>query len=243
MSLVKGAHARGCVLYYAHLPMFSLTSLTLGILLTLIIGASGIISKTLPIRSQVKGASVAVIPNQNIPPTPTLIPVTPKPTYSPPTPTRILLPSAIPTSKPAPKPTSAPAPVFQGMRGETLSLINNERQSKGLSPLQSNSQLENSASKKAQDLLAKNYWSHTSPDGLEFWNFFESSGYNYLAAGENLAKGYFDAQSLTSGWMQSEGHRNNILNPSYREIGISIVDGLFEGYQTKLVVAHFAQPS
>lgn len=238
------------VVYYAPTAMFSFTFLTVVIFLSLVnLIPFDIFSGLEPKKPLQNIATASLLSDQP------LIPNIPTPTLTPlkPSPTSFLTPTLVPTLTPKvtrtptptipQQPTSIPPPQDLSMGQKIILLLNDERASKGLPPLKEVSLLGSSAQAKAQDMLSKNYWNHTSPAGIEFWKFFESSGYNYLAAGENLAKGYFDAQSLTSGWMNSESHKNNILNSSYQEVGIGIVDGIFEGFQTKVIVAHFAQPA
>ncbi len=116
---------------------------------------------------------------------------------------------------------------------------NNERTANGLSPLSSNTALSNSARMKANDMCAKDYWAHTAPDGATGWTFMSQAGYDYVVAGENLAKDFGDDTSVIAGWMASPGHRANILNKSYLEIGVSTVNCVMQGHSTTLVVAHY----
>ena len=119
---------------------------------------------------------------------------------------------------------------------------NIQRQENGLAPLQYNSVLSESATKKAQDMFANNYWAHTSPSGTTPWDFFKSVGYKYSVAGENLARDFYDTESLIKAWMDSPTHRANMLNSKYQEIGIGVVNGVLGGVKTTLVVQHFGTP-
>lgn len=123
-----------------------------------------------------------------------------------------------------------------------LDQTNQERQNIGLVPLKYNSALSDSATKKAQDMFNLNYWSHNSPSGKVPWDFFKESGYQYKVAGENLARDFYDTDSLIKAWMNSPTHRANITNNKYQEIGIGVVDGILGGIKTTLVVQHFASP-
>ncbi len=119
----------------------------------------------------------------------------------------------------------------------------NEQRSKlGLAPLVYNSTLSASAQAKAADMFANNYWAHTSPQGKSPWDFFKSAGYEYSVAGENLAKDFYDTESMMKAWMNSPTHKANIINPKYQEIGLGVVDGILGGVKTTLVVEHFAAP-
>lgn len=120
--------------------------------------------------------------------------------------------------------------------GELLSLTNQKRQEAGLAPLVLNDSLSQAAYKKAQDMLFKNYWSHNAPDGTTPWIFIKSSGYDYLFAGENLARGFTTAPETVSAWMNSTGHRDNMLSANYKDIGFAVVTGNLTGDETVLVV-------
>lgn len=119
---------------------------------------------------------------------------------------------------------------------------NNERQKNGLPTLKYNSLLSESATKKAQDMFDNNYWAHTSPKGTTPWSFFKDVGYKYSVAGENLARDFYDTESLIKAWMNSPTHKENIINSKYQEIGIGVVNGVLGGVKTTLVVQHFGTP-
>jgi hypothetical protein len=125
---------------------------------------------------------------------------------------------------------------------KVLTQTNNQRHKLGLSTLVYNEELSKSATLKAQDMFANNYWAHTSPTGKSPWDFFNLSGYEFSVAGENLAKDFYDTESMTNAWMNSPTHRANIVNPKYKEIGLAVVDGILGGVKTTLVVQHFAAP-
>ena len=125
---------------------------------------------------------------------------------------------------------------------KVLDQTNQKRQELGLTPLKYNSVLSESASKKAQDMFTNNYWAHTSPAGTTPWDFFKSVGYKYQIAGENLARDFYDTDSLMKAWMNSPTHRDNIVNSKYQEIGIGVVNGVLGGIKTTLVVQHFGTP-
>jgi uncharacterized protein YkwD len=124
--------------------------------------------------------------------------------------------------------------------GELLSLVNKERQDRGLPHLTLNTQLSDASRRKASDMFQKNYWAHFAPDGSTSpWAFIKSSGYNYTFAGENLAKGFSDSASIVSAWMSSPTHRDNILSPRYNDVGFAIIEGSLTGEETVLVVEMF----
>lgn len=126
---------------------------------------------------------------------------------------------------------------------QLLVLTNAQRAAAGLTPLSMNSQLSQAAAAKAQDMFAKNYWSHTSPDGLTPWQFITNSGYKYSVAGENLAKNFSNSQGVVDAWMASQTHKDNILKPNYKEVGFAIVNGNLNGEETTLVVQMFGATS
>lgn len=127
---------------------------------------------------------------------------------------------------------------------ELLVLVNNERTARGLAPLTLNPQLSDAARRKAADMLEKNYWAHFAPDGLTSpWGFIRAAGYNYVNAGENLARGFADSSSTVNAWMSSETHRDNILASKYNDIGFAIVPGTLTGEETVLIVEMFGSTS
>lgn len=125
---------------------------------------------------------------------------------------------------------------------KVLILTNQERQKKGLPELKLNPLLTSSATAKAQHMFANNYWAHNSPDGTNPWSFFKTVGYQYQVAGENLAKDFYDTETMIGAWMKSPTHRDNIMHTKYEEIGIGVVNGLLSGMETTLVVQHFGDP-
>lgn len=125
---------------------------------------------------------------------------------------------------------------------KVLDQTNSQRLKLGLKSLTFNSTLSKSAELKANDMFANNYWAHTSPQGKSPWDFFNTAGYEYSLAGENLAKDFYDTEGLMKAWMNSPTHRANIVNPKYQEIGLSVVSGILGGVKTTLVVQHFGTP-
>lgn len=121
-----------------------------------------------------------------------------------------------------------------------LSGTNAARASQGLAALTLNSQLNNSAQMKAEDMASKDYWAHVAPDGTQPWYFFDQAGYVYIRAGENLAYGFSTSQGAVDGWMNSPSHRANVLG-DYYDVGFGIVNA--PNYQSSgpqtIVVAHY----
>jgi uncharacterized protein YkwD len=126
---------------------------------------------------------------------------------------------------------------------DLLQLTNEKRAEKGLKPLTMNTELSQAASKKADFMFAKNFWAHIGPDGTTPWYFIRNAGYDYVYAGENLARGYTTAPDVVDAWMASPSHRENILSPNYSEIGFAVESGSLTGSDTVLVVEMFGTRS
>lgn len=120
-----------------------------------------------------------------------------------------------------------------------IELLNADRAANGLKPLAFNIKLGYSAYMKAKDMADKSYFSHNSPEGVTPWHWFKEAGYTYSNAGENLAVNFDDSESIERAWMDSPGHRANILSGKYNEIGIAAVKGVYKGKETVFVVQHF----
>lgn len=113
----------------------------------------------------------------------------------------------------------------------------------GLAALTVNETLNETATAKASDMLAKQYFEHISPTGKNVGDQVTLAGYHYIMIGENLAMGDFaNAQKLVTAWMNSPGHRANILNKRYKEIGIGILQGTYNGHTVWMAVQHFGLP-
>ncbi len=125
---------------------------------------------------------------------------------------------------------------------EVIRLINIQRQANGLSQLNENTALDAAALAKGNDMLAKGYWAHFAPDGTSPWSFFLKFGYKYKYAGENLARDFSNATDAVNAWMASQSHRENILNPNYRDIGIGVVEGNLAGVDTTVIVQFLGSP-
>ncbi|MBD2206238.1 CAP domain-containing protein [Calothrix sp. FACHB-1219] len=108
---------------------------------------------------------------------------------------------------------------------QVLDIVNNERSRVGLSPLRLHSQLTAAAQAHSNDMARNNFMSHTGSDGSSPFDRMKRYGYNYRQAAENVASGYSSPQDVMRGWMNSSGHRANILNPNYRDIGIGYANG------------------
>lgn len=121
---------------------------------------------------------------------------------------------------------------------------NAQRASNGLGALALNGQLNEAAQAKANDMAARDYWSHNTPDGATPWTFIIRAGYNYQAAGENLAYGFGTSSSTIAGWMNSPEHRANILNGNYADVGFGVANAAnYQGTGPEtIVVAMYGKP-
>ncbi len=116
-------------------------------------------------------------------------------------------------------------------------------QNGGLPPLSENTILDRDAQMKVADMFAKQYFEHVSPTGVGPGDLAKAVGYQYVLVGENLALGDFGSnQGVLTAWMNSPGHRANILNPHYTEIGVAVGKGIYEGRMTWLAVQSFGMP-
>ncbi len=124
-----------------------------------------------------------------------------------------------------------------------IDLANSDRASNDLPILKMNPTLVEAAQAKANDMAAKRYFAHTSPDGVDPWHWFKKAGYSFDYAGENLAIDFVDSADVERAWMNSPTHRENILNSHYTEVGIATAEGIYEGHPTIFVVQEFGAPS
>lgn len=110
----------------------------------------------------------------------------------------------------------------KAIENEVIRLVNIERSKNGLSGLTSDWQLSRVARYKSTDMRDKNYFSHYSPTYGDPFKMMHDFGINFYAAGENIAMGQQTPAAVMTAWMNSPGHRANILNPQYNEIGVGI---------------------
>ena len=121
-----------------------------------------------------------------------------------------------------------------GYEAEVIELVNEIRGEYGLSPLKTNWQLSRVARYKSLDMHDRKYFSHTSPTDGTPLKMIKDFGISYRTAGENIAKGYKNPHDAVKGWMNSSGHRANILNKDYTQIGVGYVpDG---NYWTQMFI-------
>lgn len=118
-------------------------------------------------------------------------------------------------------------------------LTNKSRAESGLDPLENNEKLTLAAQYKLDDMFKNQYFDHISPEGVTPWHWFDIAGYDYFYAAENLAMDFSSAEGAHSALMKSTGHRENILCIKYKEIGIAVASGKFNGKDSIIIVEEF----
>ncbi len=128
--------------------------------------------------------------------------------------------------------TESPDQSRQSYIQQIITLVNEERAKAGLSPVTEAKNVSQAAALRAQEISRS--FSHTRPDGSSFSTALTQSGVSYQGSGENIASGYSTPEAVMNGWMNSQGHRANILNPSYTTIGVGYYQSGGTGYWTQL---------
>ncbi len=123
---------------------------------------------------------------------------------------------------------------------------NDDRSANKVAPLALNSELSRAAQSKANDMAARNYWSHDTPDGNPPWVFVTDQGYSYQKLGENLATGFSNEMATVNAWMASPSHRENLLDPAFTEVGFGFANNSnytsAGGGPMTIVVAYYGRP-
>lgn len=120
--------------------------------------------------------------------------------------------------------------------------MNAYRAEAGLAPLRIDARITKAAEDRMRDMEDAAYWSHESPTGLSPFTWLMARDYTFEAAAENLASGFETVRFLVSSWMESPGHRENIMSPLYEDCGLAIIDGSTTGRATgKSVVVLFGK--
>ena len=146
-------------------------------------------------------------------------------------------PSTTPQQKPESTPEQKPSTDFSSYQQQVLDLVNAERTKRGIFALTLDSNLSSVATKKSQDMVNKNYFDHTSPTYGSPFDMMKQFGISYRTAGENIAKGQKTPQEVVTAWMNSEGHRKNILNPNFTNLGVGIAkDSKGTTYWTQMFI-------
>jgi len=129
-------------------------------------------------------------------------------------------------------------------RDAIIVLTNKARAENGLAPLVENQLLNVIADARARDMLDQQYFAHVSPTGQQASDIAQSIGYTYNVIAENIGKGdFYTNQKIVDGWMQSPGHRNNILSTDVQEIGASVMKAQIKGINTYITVQIFGRQS
>jgi len=122
---------------------------------------------------------------------------------------------------------------------DIVAMTNSLRADKKLVTLTVNQDLVMAARLKAEDMFLRQYWSHEAPDGTTPWHWFDEVGYVYEYAGENLAMDFHTSDGVFKGWVDSRTHYENLVNPTFRETGVAVLPGIYEGKNTTIVVQLF----
>ncbi len=126
----------------------------------------------------------------------------------------------------------------------TFQATNEQRALYAKAALKHNPLLDRMAEAKVKDMFERQYFEHISPTGKGPADLAEQAGYVYITVGENLALGnYKNDAALVEAWMNSPGHRANILNSKFTEIGVAVMKGTYEGKTTWLAVQEFGKPA
>ena len=145
------------------------------------------------------------------------------------------LPSVSPTAVAEPTAASAAKDKITAMEDEVTSLINKERSKAGCGTVKTDERMRAAGRAHSADMAKNDYFSHTGRDGSSFVDRLARAGYpKDSAAGENIAYGYSTAQAVVTGWMNSEGHRRNILNCSAKSTGVGLAYRGSRPYWTQL---------
>ncbi len=130
------------------------------------------------------------------------------------------------------------------VKAKIIAQTNIQRYDNGqLPPLKENANLNAAAMAKAQDILKNQYFEHVSPSGVDPGQLVKAYGYDYIVSGENLILGNFaDEKEVVQDWMDSPGHRANILNNRFTDIGVAIIKGTYQGRSVWVGVQEFGLP-
>ena len=130
----------------------------------------------------------------------------------------------------------------ESVRAELLAAINRERKARKLPPVRSDPRLETAAQAHAEDMLARGYHAHRSPDATLPMQRVRREGYDAQRVGENIAKGQGSVEDVMKGWMRSREHRENILEPSFADAGFGLAVGKAAEGDQVLWVQVFGRP-
>lgn len=177
-------------------------------------------SVTPPVPTLPESGSAAPSPSAS--PSPAASPSASPPSASSPSPA-----APATSAPPAPTPPAQASPDVPGpvaaAEAQVVVLVNQERAAVGCPALSVDSRLTAAARGHSADMAARGYFSHETPEGVSFSARITQAGYRWSAAAENIAAGQRDAAAVMRAWMNSDGHRRNILNCSLRHIGVGLV--------------------
>ncbi|GAA2618289.1 hypothetical protein GCM10010399_56680 [Dactylosporangium fulvum] len=139
-----------------------------------------------------------------------------------PGPTTSSAPAKTQTTPPAKPKTTAAVPANASYEAQVLAIANNERAKAGCKPLAANTKLATAARKHSADMAARDYFSHDTPEGVDFATRISNEGYRWSGAAENIAKGQRTPEEVMKAWMNSSGHRANILNCNLKDLGVGL---------------------
>ncbi len=148
--------------------------------------------------------------------------VTPPPSSAPPSASASATPSKSARPSPAKTTTKPAAPGNASFEDQVVSLVNQERAKAGCAALTVDSRLAAAAREHSQDMATRNYFDHTTPEGVDPGTRITNAGYRWQAYGENIAMGQPDPDSVMQAWMNSPGHRANILNCNFKNLGVGL---------------------
>jgi uncharacterized protein YkwD len=178
--------------------------------------------------------------------TPTTSPTTSAPTAGPttapgtPEPTATARPTTPAPTKPTPSPTTAPPTGNAALEAAVVDLVNARRAEKGCPAVESHDKLTAAARAHSADMAARNYFSHNTLEGVQFGTRISNAGYKFASAGENIAKGQKTPADVMKSWMDSPGHKANILNCGFKHLGVGVAA---DSYGSLVWTQDFASPA
>ncbi|XZF77130.1 CAP domain-containing protein [Bacillus sp. AL-1R] len=226
-SYTQHINLNNSLFHYFKLPNLSTTNGTIKIDLNKLFTSNGIDMKELQDAMKQQSGQVPTTKPANPGTTKPTVPTTPAkpatPTTKPAEPTTPAKPTTPSTETPA-KPTTPSNPSnsasLSAYESKVVDLTNAERTKAGLKPFTVNATLSKTARLKSQDMTDKNYFDHNSPTYGSPFDMMKQFGISYNYAAENIAKGQRTPEEVVTAWMNSAGHRANILNPNLNQIGV-----------------------
>ncbi|GAA3047903.1 sigma-70 family RNA polymerase sigma factor [Streptomyces glomeratus] len=172
-----------------------------------------------------ESSAVETSPSASTSPSPSASPSKKASASKSPHPTRKSVPAPRRSARPTQSAASTPQAAPSGTVAQVVALVNKERAAAGCGPLTEDPQLEQAAQGHSDDMAARNFFEHTNPDGADPGQRITAAGYRWSTYGENIARGQQTPQAVMDSWMNSPGHRANILNCSFKNIGVGIHKG------------------